>query len=154
MTLDEFIAELPERGLRLARELGDEIKSNAEAIYPWLPYSVEVVGGDSYPIAPPTIIKLDTPYGCYVEAEGEGIIFMEFGAGVHFNDGSYPEPKPAGVVGIGQYGSGKGSNDVWQFKDGGSYYTTYGTPATMPMYNSKRIALNEFEKIARRVFDK
>ena len=63
--------------------------------------------------------------------DGPGVAFIEFGAGVYFNgSGNYPLPRPAGIVGIGQYGQGQGMHDMWRY--GGKW--THGTPASKPMY--------------------
>jgi hypothetical protein len=67
-----------------------------------------------------------------ISAESEGLLYLEFGAGVSPRTGftEYPNERPAGVVGIGQYGLGKGSQSSWSYmgKDGITHTTT-GTRA-------------------------
>lgn len=67
-----------------------------------------------------------------VEMSGVGAPFIEFGAGVYYNgNGSnYPLPRPAGIVGIGEYGMGQGKQDMWKY---GNKWT-HGTPAAKPLY--------------------
>lgn len=66
-------------------------------------------------------------------ANGSAVAFLEFGAGVHYNgSGSYPRPKPAGVVGIGGYGYHHGLQDSW-YLPGGHNLKTWGNPAGMGM---------------------
>lgn len=66
-----------------------------------------------------------------VNMDGSSVPFIEFGAGVHYNGmGNYPLPRPAGIVGIGEYGLGQGKQDKWKY--GGKW--THGTPAAKPLY--------------------
>lgn len=94
--------------------------------------------------------------GYQYSVTGKEPVFVEFGAGIHFNgSGFYPIPKPIGVAGIGEYGDGHGKNDSWHYKSGGQLIETHGTPAQMPMYNSSRyIEDNDLlmEKTAEEVF--
>ena len=47
--------------------------------------------------------------GYAIVAEGRAVAFIEFGAGVYHNTGDpYPNPRPDGIVGIGEYGKGLG----------------------------------------------
>ena len=92
-----------------------------------------------------------------VIANGNAVAFIEFGAGVAVNSGtSYPQERPRGIVDIGQYGQGKGSNyagwfykgeqgnageEVYRHTKGGDVlqpgvYHTYGNPAEAPMYHA------------------
>lgn len=107
-----------------------------------------------------------TESGYEVIASGESVCFIEFGSGVHYNGsgGNYPLPKPAGIVGIGQYGRGHGSNDMWRYQgnpgtDGievsdatGTYVLTKGNPAQMPMYHALVQMQREVEQIVKDVF--
>ena len=107
-----------------------------------------------------------TENGYNVVASGNAVCFIEFGSGVHYNSGgSYPLPKPSGIVGIGQYGHGAGSNDHWTYSgnpgtDGKTFTNelgqervlTYGNPAQMPMYYALRQMQQEAEQVVREVF--
>jgi hypothetical protein len=74
--------------------------------------------------------------GYCIKAEGRAVAFIEFGAGVYHNPGEpYPNPRPAGIVGIGEYGKGYGKRQAWGFRDeSGELVITHGTPAAMPMW--------------------
>ena len=53
---------------------------------------------------------------CGVVVAGGHAVWIEFGTGVYNNGGeSYPGTRPEGIVGIGQYGKGKGSKPVWLY---------------------------------------
>lgn len=81
-----------------------------------------------------TLKPIDGGY-CIV-AEGKAVAFIEFGAGVYHNPGEpYPNPRPDGIVGIGEYGKGYGKRQAWGFRDeDGELVITHGTPAAMPMW--------------------
>ena len=90
----------------------------------------------------------------YVIASGSDAVFVEFGAGVHYNGqvGSSPNPKGAELgFTIGTYGFGSGAKDTWAFFDGQTLHSR-GTPAKMPMYLSSLEARNELERMAREAF--
>ena len=92
--------------------------------------------------------------GYKIVASGGAVFFIEFGAGVYYNGTEpYPEPRPAGVVGIGEYGKGYGKRKAWGFYDEcGALVITHGTPAAMPMLHASRIMQQDMEKIAKEVF--
>ena len=82
--------------------------------------------------------------GYCIRAEGRAVAFIEFGAGVYHNPGEpYPNPRPAGIVGIGEYGKGRGKRGAWYYNgDPGTSgevqkngaVKTRGTPAAMPLW--------------------
>lgn len=92
--------------------------------------------------------------GYKVVAAGNAVFFIEFGAGVYYNGSEpYPEPRPAGVSKIGEYGQGKGKRKGWGFYDeSGELVITHGVPAAMPMLNASRVMLQDIERIAKEVF--
>lgn len=94
--------------------------------------------------------------GYKIVAAGQSVFFIEFGAGVYYNGTEpYPEPRPAGVVGIGEYGKGYGKRKAWGFYDeGGALVITHGTPAAMPMLHASRTMQQDVEKIAKEVFSR
>ena len=77
-----------------------------------------------------------TKDGYCVKAEGKAVAFIEFGAGVYHNPGEpYPNPRPDGIVGIGEYGKGHGKRQAWGFLDeSGELVITHGNPAAMPLW--------------------
>ena len=74
--------------------------------------------------------------GYCIKAEGKAVAFIEFGAGVYHNPGEpYPNPRPAGIVSIGEYGKGYGKRQAWGYRDeSGELFVTHGNPAAMPMW--------------------
>lgn len=94
--------------------------------------------------------------GTIVVADGEDAVWVEFGAGVHYNGHLHDSPHPLGKelgFTIGDYGKGRGQNDFWGFYDGnGELDFSFGTPASLPMYRAVRSVLERKGNIARRVF--
>lgn len=92
--------------------------------------------------------------GYCIKAEGKAVAFIEFGAGVYHNPGEpYPNPRPAGIVGIGQYGKGHGKRQAWGFKDeGGELVITHGNPAAMPMWYASEEMRNAILETFKEVF--
>ena len=95
-----------------------------------------------------------TSDGYCIKAEGKAVAFIEFGAGVYHNPGEpYPNPRPSGIVGIGEYGKGHGKRQAWGFKDeSGELVITHGNPAAMPMWYASEEMRSKILKIAKEVF--
>lgn len=89
--------------------------------------------------------------------EGREILFIEFGAGVHYNGTKGGTPHLKGQENsflIGTYGMGNGSKQIWgYYADNGDLILTRGTKATMPMYNASQEIINNVVKIAKEVFN-
>lgn len=92
--------------------------------------------------------------GYAIVAKGQAVAFIEFGAGVYHNPSEpYPLPRPDGIVGIGEYGKGKGKRRAWGYYDNaGELVITRGNPAAMPMWYAMREMEREIRRIAREVF--
>ena len=92
--------------------------------------------------------------GYCIKAEGRAVAFIEFGAGVYHNPGEpYPNPRPAGIVGIGEYGKGYGKRNAWGFRDeSGELVITHGTPAAMPMWYASEEMRSAILKTFKEVF--
>ena len=92
--------------------------------------------------------------GYCIKAEGRAVAFIEFGAGVYHNPGEpYPNPRPAGIVGIGEYGKGYGKRQAWGFRDeSGELVITHGNPAAMPMWYASEEMRSEILKTFKEVF--
>lgn len=100
-------------------------------------------------------VRLDeTENGYVIVADGQAVAFIEFGAGVYHNTGEpYPNPRPEGIVGIGEYGKGHGKRKAWGYYDeGGELVITRGNPAAMPMWYASEEMKNSILKIVREVF--
>ena len=89
-----------------------------------------------------------------LEANGEKVAFVEFGAGVFFNPGGGIHPgRPDGIVGIGEYGQGKGKRQAWGYYDeAGIFHVTRGTPEQPGMLFASLVMRSKLENIAREVF--
>ena len=100
-------------------------------------------------------VTLEAISGGYcIKAEGKAVAFIEFGAGVYHNPGEpYPNPRPSGIVGIGEYGKGYGKRQAWGFKDdSGELVITHGNLAAMPMWYASEEMRSKIKKIAQEVF--
>lgn len=90
-----------------------------------------------------------------VVASGEDAVWIEFGAGVHYNGAVGSSPNPYGAelgFTIGGYGKGNGRKEKWGFYENGELKITRGTPAIMPMARAVTSLCNEFPRIAKEVF--
>jgi hypothetical protein len=99
-----------------------------------------------------TLVPIEGGY-C-IKAEGKAVAFIEFGAGVYHNPGEpYPNPRPDGIVGIGEYGKGMGKRQAWGYHDeSGELVITHGNPAAMPMWYASEEMRSKILKIAKEVF--
>lgn len=103
-----------------------------------------------------------TSTGYVIKAEGSAVAFIEFGTGVYHNSSEpYPNPRPDGIVGIGEYGQGKGKRRAWFYKgepgsngeqQNNGVVKTRGTPAAMPLWYAGEEVRNSILQIAREVF--
>lgn len=92
--------------------------------------------------------------GWAIVAKGKAVCFIEFGTGVYHNPAEpYPNPRPSGVVGIGQYGDGKGMRDTWVYYDeADNKVFTHGNPASMPLWYATEEMRRSILEVAREVF--
>ena len=86
---------------------------------------------------------------------GPDILFIEFGAGIHYNNGN-AHPKAAELgYGVGTYPDQKYAINPgywWYLGDDGETHFSLGTQATMPMYNASLEMMRRVSDIAREVF--
>ena len=96
----------------------------------------------------------ETNNGYAIVADGKAVAFIEFGAGVYHNTSEpYPNPRPSGVVGIGEYGKGMGKRKAWGYKnENDEVVITRGNPAAMPMWYASEEIKNSVLKVAKEVF--
>ena len=100
-------------------------------------------------------VSLDeTNDGYVIVADGKAVAFIEFGAGVYHNTSEpYPNPRPSGIVGIGEYGKGYGKRKAWGYRDeNNEVVITRGNPAAMPMWYASEEIKNSVLRVAREVF--
>ena len=108
-------------------------------------------------------VSLDEKANGYsIIADGTAVAFIEFGSGVYHNSSEpYPNPRPEGIVGIGEYGQGKGKRRAWFYKgepgtngelQSSGVVKTRGNPAAMPMWYASEEMKKSILQIAREVF--
>lgn len=100
-------------------------------------------------------VRLDaTKNGYVIVADGKAVAFIEFGAGVYHNGSEpYPNPRPDGIVGIGEYGEGHGKQKAWGYMDeNDELVITRGNPAAMPMWYASEEIKSSVLKVVREVF--
>lgn len=91
----------------LAKELAESTAEKAQNSFDNAEYDGE---NDAEVVA-----YLDKRNRYTVRAEGESVAFIEYGAGVYYQE-PYPGDKPARFVGIGEYGKGHGKQSAWRFE--------------------------------------
>jgi hypothetical protein len=100
-------------------------------------------------------VHLDASKNGYaIVADGQAVAFIEFGAGVYHNGSEpYPNPRPQGVVGIGEYGKGQGKQKAWGYYDeNDELVITRGNPAAMPMWYASEEIKNSVLKVVKEVY--
>ena len=104
-----------------------------------------------------------------LEATGNAVAFIEFGAGVHYESIQYPIPKPPGVVPLGTWGKKKGAQDSWIYvgepgnemadseaihakDDGTVVIRTHGNPPSRTMYFAGERIKDNVLNVAKEIF--
>lgn len=86
-----------------------------------------------------------TDNGYNIIAEGESVLFIEFGAGIRYSSQRHPLSDMFGF-GAGTYNpdSPNWANPKgWWFKENGEAIHTYGNPPNMPMYHAGKKVIEE-----------
>ena len=92
----------------------------------------------------------ETADGIKIVASGQAVCFIEFGSGVAMGYGYPDDQKPAGIVGIGEYGKGHGATgEPWYYAHGEK---SLGNPPAMAMLNARDVMIENIGSIAREVF--
>ena len=163
--IEKYQQQLNERGEIFLRRL-------AEIRIPVIDSRIARTQGDSDPTHSTYVTVYS--FGDYSEAtltvEGKDTLYMEFGAGVHFNgEAGTSKRKEAEYksdvidyhisggeeVGytIGSYGKGLGANDFWFYEaENGDVIMSHGTEASMPLYHATMEIINNIERVAREVY--
>ncbi len=142
----------------LIRKNREFVKRLGEVGIPVIDSNIAAAAGDSDKTHD-AYIKINS-FGDYAQAtlivSGKDLLFIEFGAGVHYNGAVGSSPHPLGAskgCTIGSYGKGNGSKDAWYYySDTGEVVKSHGTQATMPVYKSGVEMRQQMLKIAREVF--
>ena len=98
-----------------------------------------------------------------IVAEGNAVLFIEFGTGIFYPD-KHPEAAMLGME-RGAYGQGRGSHRTWRYygdpgtngeeikaTDKGVLIQTYGNPANMCLYDTGKYLESVVRQAAREVF--
>ena len=92
----------------------------------------------------------ETTDGVKIVASGQAVCFIEFGSGVAMGYGYPDDQKPAGIVGIGEYGKGHGATGKpWYYAHGKS---SLGNPPAMAMLNARDAMIESIGSIANEIF--
>lgn len=95
----------------------------------------------------------ELPNGYKVKADGESVLFIEFGSGVTYGYG-HPEAGEFGM-GPGTYPDGKGHWDDpkgWYLPKSAGGGHTFGNPPEMPMYEARKAIEQGLPRIVKEVF--
>ena len=161
--IDEAIRGVKERKRWLKRKTDELAKTLADmgATYAQFDFDRAVYSGDTnFRIT----VKREKANAYTVKANGQSVLFVEFGAGIKHGYG-HPE---VGEFGPGTY-PGKGHWDDpkgWWYptndpssashtskRSGKSWVHTYGNPPNAPMYNSVKSLTEELAQVVREVFN-
>ena len=156
--LDKAIQQIRQYQNSLNDKCTEFVRRLAEVGIPVIDENIAAAQGDSDK-GHNTYIKIKS-FGSYSQAEliaeSKSILWIEFGAGVHFNGhlGSSPHPKGEELgYTIGSYGKGQGKNDFWfYYADSGEAVMSHGTESTMPVYKAGLEIKKQVLKIAKEVF--
>lgn len=142
----------------LVKKNEEFVKRLGEVGIPVIHENIAAAAGDSDKTHD-AYIKINS-FGDYSQAtlivSGKDLLFIEFGAGVHYNGAVGSSPNPMGAskgYTIGSYGKGNGSKDSWYYyADTGELVRSQGTQATMPVYKAGVEMRQKMLKIAKEVF--
>lgn len=150
--LDRYVTILKKLEEELPKALAEFGKVYAQANYNTAPMDIAPSGGwDSANI---TVDAVPVEGGFAVQANGKDVCFVEFGAGVYYNGSeSYLGNRPPNVAGIGQYGHGRGKQDMWVFERDGEKVWTHGTPASNTLYYTAQEMRNRVAEEARKILN-
>jgi hypothetical protein len=86
---------------------------------------------------------------------GEQAVFVEFGAGIHYNGAPGTSSHDLGLkfgYTIGSYGMGQGRNEYWFYKEDGEWKKSEGTPTAMPLFKAKVEMEQRIPSVAKEAF--
>lgn len=150
--LTDYKAALPRKMEEFATRLVSEVG------IPTIDARIAAAKGDSSDAHDTAFVISRTATGIkgVVTVKGEDIVFIEFGAGIHYNTPAGTSPHDKGVqfgYTIGSYGQGRGRYDWWYYKDdSGALVRSQGTQATMPLLTAVKDMRGAVVRIAREVF--
>lgn len=141
--MERFVKELCEAGLAVAQRALDDGRGD----------SPKGKGHAELSISDPT--KQGSAVEMRINFSGDSILFIEFGAGIYFNNGN-ANPKAAEFgMGVGTYPGQKFAINpgYWWYKgEDDKLHFSRGTEAAMPMYKASLEVMRKAEQIAKRTF--
>lgn len=150
--LKDYANDLPDKMYILADRLYNEVG------IPTIDDLIDAADGDSDKSHATAFVirhEADGISGTLV-VSGQDIVFIEFGAGAHYNTPAGSSPHPKGEqfgYTIGSYGQGKGAFDSWWYYDNsGNLVRSLGTEATMPLLNANKEMAEAAVRICKEVF--
>ena len=156
-SVDSAISQLKEYLQLLNDKNALFVKRLAELGIPIIDEKIEASAGDADKYHD-TQIKIHS-YGDYSEAtltvSGQDILFIEFGAGIHYNEGSSAAHAGQFGYGVGTYPGQTHARDPkgWWYRDEtGAPQHSYGQQATAPMLQASHEIIANIRKIAREVY--
>ena len=156
-SVDSAISQLKEYLQLLNDKNALFVKRLAELGIPVIDEKIEGSAGDADKYHD-TQIKINS-YGDYSEAtltvSGQDILFIEFGSGIHYNEGSSAAHAGQFGYGVGTYPGQTHAFDPkgWWYKDEtGAPQHSYGQQATAPMLRASHEIIANIRKIAREVY--
>lgn len=136
--LPEFVEELAEIGVKV-------IEANVQ----------NALGADNKDVD----IKTDLQQGndratMTIRVSGTDILFIEYGAGIRFNNGNVHPWAYLHGYGVGTYPNQTHAFNPngWFYRKGGALHRSYGTMATMPVYKAYMTMADKVSEVAKRVF--
>lgn len=160
--LEEYIKSIPDRCAELAKRLSEYGADRAKSMFSSAVYDLDMDnesrGDNGIVVTVSDPEEIDGGVVYTINADGENVCFVEFGAGVFYNSGGdpYHETRPEGIVGIGEYGNGNGKRPFWVFKAPEYHddnYFTHGTPEQPAMYLASKAMKDVLWDMAREVFN-
>lgn len=153
--LQDYEKRLGERTVKLRERLAETIREDSQEGFNAA--IADDLGDDGeFPADVTVTIQEEDETTTSVIANGTDAVFVEFGAGVHYNGppGTSPHPKGQELgFTIGSYGYGLGRLNSWRFTaPNGMVFRSYGVPAQMPMYYASETARDRLTDIAGEVF--
>jgi len=137
-----FVRRLAEHGFTIATQ---RIVKSFPTLDSDKPYgSLDIITDDEGNVA-----------SCTLQFSSEQALFIEFGAGVHYNKGNNHPLEGKFGYGVGTYPNQKNAwNDKgWNYMgEDGRWHHSKGTMATMPMYTAGMSMREQIEAIAKEVY--
>jgi hypothetical protein len=151
--INSYEAKLKRLKEELPKALAEYGMNEATVRFSYSVYDILLSGSWSTPDI--RVSAEQTENGWAVVANGKEVCFIEFGAGVYYNgSSSYLGNRPTKVVGIGEYGKGKGKRDMWVFYDNSGDKTfTHGTPANNALYFTAQEMRSKIAETARSILN-